>query len=374
VLPITDFAGLVRAMPQTPAYGAYADAHLRELIARYRPSILWGDPSYPSSGRWRDLLAAYYNTVPDGVVNDRFTQTTAPAVLLTPGTMRARLFNAVMDVVVAWSGGIVTVGSGPHDFDTPEYSVRAGATHRKWETVRGLSASFGVNQLDDESTHLPIATLVHLVADAVAKNGNVLLGIGPWANGTVPHAQAKRLRALGAWLAYAGEGIYGTRPWHRAEATDVVGGALPIRYTASASALYALVLGEVPATRDAVALPLIAAVAPDTVVSLLTPDGPRPCTIAHDASTAVLHITLPPGVPRADLPALVLRVHPAPTPTLATLHELWEEARTPMAFALVATTLTVFFLWRHNVVGPPAPTRATATAAAAAAAAKKKRA
>ena len=55
--------------------------------------------------------------------------------------------------------------------------------------------------------------LVDNLVDRVSKNGNLLLGIGPKADGSIPELQADRLRSLGRWLQTNGEAIYGTRPW-----------------------------------------------------------------------------------------------------------------------------------------------------------------
>lgn len=44
---------------------------MRELVDRYQPSVLWNDICWPSGGSLAALFAHFYNTVPDGVVNDR---------------------------------------------------------------------------------------------------------------------------------------------------------------------------------------------------------------------------------------------------------------------------------------------------------------
>jgi len=51
-----------------------------------------------------------------------------------------------------------------------------------------------------------------------------------------------RLQALGAWLQQNGEGIYGTRPWTRAEGETAEG--IPLRFTQANSFLYVILMGE----------------------------------------------------------------------------------------------------------------------------------
>ena len=66
---------------------------------------------------------------------------------------------------------------------------------------------------------LSAEALVKMFVDIVSKNGNLLLNIGPMADGTIPNLQMERLKGLGAWLAVNGEGIFGTRPWQISEGT-----------------------------------------------------------------------------------------------------------------------------------------------------------
>ena len=50
------------AAPQDRRYREYVTAHVRELIDRYEPSVLWNDISWPSGGNLPELFAYYYNT------------------------------------------------------------------------------------------------------------------------------------------------------------------------------------------------------------------------------------------------------------------------------------------------------------------------
>ena len=96
--------------------------------------------------------------------------------------------------------------------------------------------------MEPDSNYLTLEELVHMFIDIVSKNGNLLLNVGPMADGTIPEIQKKLILDFGSWLETNGIGLYGTRPWVRAESKTTEG--LEVRYTQKDGALYAFLLGK----------------------------------------------------------------------------------------------------------------------------------
>jgi alpha-L-fucosidase len=250
--PYATIADATRLTPSEPDYAAYADAHWRELIRRYKPAVLWNDIAAPPQEDTEQLFRDYYAAVADGVVNDRWTTATA---------------------------------SPHHDFRTAEFSADEGIAPDKWEAVRGMSRGFGYNTNETDADYGPPEKFVHLLIDVVAKNGNLLLNVGPRADGSIPAPQLRILATLGRWLAANGAAIYATRPWVRPAATTDRG--IAVRFTAdpARAVVFAILLGTPPAGD----LTIEGFDAPPTAVRLVASGD----ALAWSRTDAGLRVTLP---------------------------------------------------------------------------------
>jgi alpha-L-fucosidase len=167
---------------------AYVRQHMfpqfKDLVTRYSPSVIFADGEWElPSERWHapELLAWLFNESPVAqkvVVNDRWGRET-----------RHR------------HGG----------YYTTEYGAGLpGATH-PWEENRGIGFSYGYNRNENLADYATGQRLLLTLLDTVSRGGNLLLNVGPTADGRIPVVMQERLAYLGQWLEKNGEAIYGTR-------------------------------------------------------------------------------------------------------------------------------------------------------------------
>jgi len=211
--------------PATPEWLADWYARTCELVDKFSPDLLWFDfgwhqaefhPYHPQ------VAATYYNHA------------------------AANGYEPVLNYKDCFPDGVAV-------YDI-ERGKLADIRPHTWQTDTSVSVqSWGYVEHD---TFKSVTTLVHDLVDIVSKNGNLLLNVGPRADGTIPDAAADRLRGLGRWLTRNGEAIYGTRHWgtfgegptavevgHLSEQNNQPFGARDIRYTCRPGKLYAILMG-----------------------------------------------------------------------------------------------------------------------------------
>jgi alpha-L-fucosidase len=125
----------------------------------------------------------------------------------------------------------------------------------------------------------PVSWVIHMLADIVSKNGNLLLNVVQRPDGSLDPEVEQMLAQLADWNTVNGEAIFGTRPWlvYGEGAVQSTGGAFKedfaysakdIRFTPKGPTLYAIALGW-PADRQL------------TIKSLAAPSGGNGNHISH---------------------------------------------------------------------------------------------
>lgn len=103
-----------------------------------------------------------------------------------------------------------TVGGVYENYVTPERKVPDELPNKVWESNIPLAKNWGYVPND---TYKSFEEILTLLIQITAKGGNLLLGIGPKPDGTLPSQALELMEQLGSWLAIYGEGIYGTRSY-----------------------------------------------------------------------------------------------------------------------------------------------------------------
>ncbi len=237
----------------------YAQEHmlpqLKDLVQRYKPDIVWPDGEWDAtSDKWHspEFLAWLFNesdAPEDVVVNDR------------------------------WGKDTRNVHGG---FATPEYGhIPEGRLIDlgRFEECQGMGRSFGYNRNENADNYRSTTELLHLLIDNTSRGGNLLLDIGPTADGRIPVIMQQRLLDMGKWLDVNGEAIYGTEAWRETREGD------DIRYTTKDGAVYAICL-KWPGDTLMLAAPKAGA---DTKVTMLGLDD----AIASEVKDGKLVIDVP---------------------------------------------------------------------------------
>ncbi len=273
------------------AMGPHRDI-VGELADAYRSKGLKFITSFHHGYAWRYFEPSFAFDGADPNYADLYTEVHAPEA--PPSKHFQDLWLAkVYEVLSRYEPDLIYFDFEFYAVITPEYQQRLFATAYDWAAKNGRTISVTQKDreihehtgiLDFERGREDVITsypwlddtaigpwfyvaaeklktpsyLIGLLADIVAKNGCMLLDIGPKVDGTFPEESEAILLKVGEWLRVNGEAIYGTRPFsvYGEGPTRNVGGAgfsenkdkpftgRDVRYTTRGNALYVIFLGR----------------------------------------------------------------------------------------------------------------------------------
>jgi len=148
---------------------------ITELITQYNPSIVWFDtPELISKAQSKELKELIVKLDPQCIVNER-------------------------------------VGNNFGDYLVLEQKGGDKIIPGTWETCITMSRNWGYVKTD--TVYKSPEKLIGLLIDAVSKGGNLLLNVGPTAEGIIRNENLIGMAEIGKWLSVNGEAVYGTKPW-----------------------------------------------------------------------------------------------------------------------------------------------------------------
>ena len=154
-----------------------------EIIDKYQPKILYFDWWIQHEG-YKDTLkkiAAYYYN---------------------------RGLEWGFETAICYKHEAMSFGSGIVDVERGKF---ADVKPYHWQTDTAIAKNSWcyTTSLDYKTSNEIICYLI----DVVSKNGNLLLNVGPKADGTIPDEDLSILKDIGDWLDINGESIYGSKVW-----------------------------------------------------------------------------------------------------------------------------------------------------------------
>ena len=237
-----------------------------ELVTKFSPDVLWFDFGWHRDEfePWRPRVAAYY-------YNHALEHGYEPVL---------QYKDKIPDGVA-----VLDIERGKLDDIRPDY----------WQTDTSVSyKSWCYIENDQFRT---VTSIVHDLVDIVSKNGNLLLNVGPRADGTILGEVQALLLGTGKWLEVNGEAIYGTRHWtvYGEGPTEVLTArfrerdyqpftAQDVRFTTKGNVLYAICLGWPQGQATITSLASGSSISAGSVqqVSMLGVDGTLPWTQDED--------------------------------------------------------------------------------------------
>ena len=161
---------------------------LHEIVNKYQPELIWSDGDWEATPEYwnsTEFLAWLYNDSPvkdTVIVNDR------------------------------WGKG-ATCKHGGYYTCSDRYNPGHLLAH-KWENAMTIDkGSWGFCRTSPISNYLSMNELISEIVITVSCGGNILINVGPTADGRIVPIFEERLRQMGSWLGTNGAAIYGSHPW-----------------------------------------------------------------------------------------------------------------------------------------------------------------
>lgn len=189
----------------------YVKPQLQELLLNYKPvSILWFDITTPTPELARELRDWVRRLSPDTIISGRIG-----GWLRRPGAPSKGL------------GDYISMG----DNQIPDERI-----DEDWEVPMTLNDTWGYKSYD-HNWKSP-GRVIQMLVEVVSKGGNLLLNVGPTAEGEIPKPSVDILLEVGRWIKVNGESIYGAGAARFDTPTDA-----PYRCTCKPGKLYVHVFG-----------------------------------------------------------------------------------------------------------------------------------
>jgi alpha-L-fucosidase len=267
--------------PNNPEFVNAWYLRCKDLIDRYQPDLLYfDDTELPLGQAGLDIAAHYYNSSISR--NGKLD-----CVLTTKNPQPEHVGATVLDIERGRANKIL---------DLP------------WQTDTCIGDWHYHRAIFEQHRYKTARTVIHMLADIVSKNGNLMLNIPVRGDGTIDEDERKFIGDFTSWMTVNSEGIYGTRPFQvfgegppdvetssnfnesKARPYD----ARDIRFTTKGDVLYATALGW-PQDSRLVIHSLAESAYPKSVqrIELLGAKGPLQFT----RESSGLAITLPPDKP-----------------------------------------------------------------------------
>ena len=176
-------------------YDAWYQEQIRELLTNYgNVDVMWFDHVGGRDwSKWRfdDLFSMMYRLQPGMLVNNRAAKFCGPVTPEDKGPATKEL---------------ETMTKG--DYYTPEGRIGSLDIQDDWESC--IHIGQGWSYRGEEGFQTP-EDCIKMLVSCTTGGGNLLLNVGPRADGTLTDGEFQSVKAVGAWLEKYGDAIYGTR-------------------------------------------------------------------------------------------------------------------------------------------------------------------